>query len=266
MAASPTIDVSRLIKDFGTLRALSGLNLSVYKGEIYGLLGPNGAGKTTTLRILSALEAPTDGSVRVLGYDPVQNPTEVKARVGYVAETATLYDSLTPREYLELVASIRRLDQGVVNTRVAQLVRGFGVEEFFDSPIGTLSLGTKQKVAVIASLVHEPSVLLLDEPLNGMDAKTSRIMKELISLHAENGGTVIFSSHIMEVVESICTRIGIISGGVIIVEGTMDELRERAGRNDSTLEQVFLTITKEEEKVADTVSMLREAFFRNENK
>jgi len=266
LAASPTIDVSRLIKDFGTLRALSGLNLSVYKGEIYGLLGPNGAGKTTTLRILSALEAPTDGSVRVLGYDPVQNPTEVKARVGYVAETATLYDSLTPREYLELVASIRRLDQGVVNTKVAQLVRGFGVEEFFDSPIGTLSLGTKQKVAVIASLVHEPSVLLLDEPLNGMDAKTSRIMKELISLHAENGGTVIFSSHIMEVVESICTRIGIISGGVIIVEGTMDELRERAGRNDSTLEQVFLTITKEEEEVADTVSMLREAFFRNENK
>jgi ABC-2 type transport system ATP-binding protein len=266
LAALPTIEVSELVKDYGRTRALSGLNLKVAGGEVYGLLGPNGAGKTTTLRILSALESPTQGSVRVLGYDPVLSPTEVKARVGYVAETATLYDSLTPREYLELVASVRRIDSEVVNGRIARLVRAFGIEEFFDSPIGTLSLGTKQKVAVIASLVHEPSVLLLDEPLNGMDAKTSRIMKELITLHAENGGTVIFSSHIMEVVESICTRIGIINGGVIIVEGTMAELRERAGRNDSSLEQVFLTITKEEEAVADTVSMLREAFFHNENR
>jgi ABC-2 type transport system ATP-binding protein len=259
------IQVSRLVKDYGRVRALSGLDLSIAQGEVYGLLGPNGAGKTTTLRILGALDVPSAGSVRVLGYDPVENPVEVKARIGYVAETAVLYDSLTPREYIELVSSVRRIDREHANDRTERLVRALGIVAYFDSPIGTLSLGTKQKVAVIASLVHEPSVLLLDEPLNGIDAKTSRILKELITLQAESGGAVIFSSHIMEVVESICTRIGIIYGGTIVAEGTMDELRTKAG-GGSTLEQVFLRLTKEEESIADSVSMLRGAFFRDASK
>ncbi len=264
--SSPLIEASGLVKDYGRVRALSGLDLSIARGEVYGLLGPNGAGKTTTLRILSALDTPTEGSVKMLGYDPVVDPVEVKARIGYVAETAILYESLTPREYLELVSSVRRIGKGLANERIERLVKALGIPEYFDSPIGTLSLGTKQKVAVIASLVHEPSVLLLDEPLNGVDAKTSRILKELITLRAQNGGAVIFSSHIMEVVESICTRIGIIHGGTIIAEGTMDELRVKAGGNDSTLEQVFLKLTKEEGAIADTVSMLRGALFNNETK
>jgi ABC-2 type transport system ATP-binding protein len=200
----------------------------------------------------------------VAGFDPVKDPIEVKSRVGYVAENPILYESLSPRDFFEFVASIRKVDQNAVNSVVTQLADAFDMVQYFDSPIATLSMGMKQKVALIASLVHQPSVLLLDEPLNGLDAKSSRIVKELVSLHARNGGAVLFSTHIMEVAEHVCTRIGIIYQGKVIAEGTLDQLKNMTGGKETTLEEVFLKLTDEEAEVADTTKMLAEAFFKNE--
>jgi len=257
LSASPLVDASGLVKDYGRVRALDGLSLRVVPGEVYGLLGPNGAGKTTTLRILSGLDSPTSGVVRVVGYDPVTEGIEVKKRTGYVAESAILYESLTPREYFEFVASTRRLDVGVVK-RASTLAEVFDLASNYDVPIGALSLGTKQKIAIIASIMHSPPLLLLDEPLNGLDAKSGRILKELVLLHVGSGGSVVFSTHIMEVAETMCTRIGIMSAGRVIAEGTMEELRSLSGRQGSSLEDVFLMLTDEEKFVADAIGRLRE--------
>jgi ABC-2 type transport system ATP-binding protein len=257
----PLIEASGLSKQFGSVQALIGLDLRIMPGEIYGLLGPNGAGKTTTIRILTGLVEPTSGWVKVAGFDPVKNPIEVKSRIGYVAENPILYESLSPRDFFEFVVSVRKIDQGVANQRVTQLADAFDMARYFDSPIATLSMGMKQKVALIASLVHQPPVILLDEPLNGLDAKSSRIVKDLVSLHSQKGGAVLFSTHIMEVAEHLCTRIGIIHQGKVVAEGTLDQLRSKAGGKSETLEEVLLKLTNEEAQVADATRMLGEAIF-----
>jgi ABC-2 type transport system ATP-binding protein len=257
----PLIETSGLSKKFCSVQALEGLDLRIMPGEIYGLLGPNGAGKTTTIKIVIGLVEATSGWVKVAGFDPVKNPIEVKSRIGYVAENPILYESLSSRDFLEFVASMRKLDEGVANQRVTQLVDAFDMAQYFDSPIATLSMGMKQKVALFAALVHQPPILLLDEPLNGLDAKSSRIVKDLVSLHAQKGGAVLFSTHIMEVAEHICTRIGIIHQGKVIAEGTLDQLRTKTGGKSETLEEVLLKLTNEEAEVADATRMLGEAIF-----
>jgi len=260
----PVIEAWDVRKDYGAVQALSGLSFNVMPGEIYGLLGPNGAGKSTMIKIITGLTEPTSGGVRVLGMDPENSPVEVKSRIGYVPETTMLYESLSPRDFFEFVASVRRLEKKTVDDRVARLCAAFGLEDYYDSPIATLSMGTKQKVTLIASLIHEPSLLVLDEPLNGLDAKSSRIFKDLVSMHAQREGRgVLFSTHIMEVAENICTRIGIIYKGRIVAEGSLDELRSKASGaegSQATLEEVFLNLTHEQEEVAETVRALREAF------
>jgi len=263
-ASEPLIETSGLTKRFGSVQALTEVNLRVTTGEIYGLLGPNGAGKTTAIKTILGLLEPTSGWIKVGGFDPAKNPIEVKSRIGYVAENPIVYDSLSPRDFLEFVASVRKTDKVVTNELVTQLAIAFDMARYFDSPIATLSLGMKQKVALIASLIHQPPVLLLDEPLNGLDAKSSRIVKELVSFHAQKGGAVLFSTHIMEVAEQVCTRIGIIYEGKVIAEGTLDQLRGKTEGKGGTLEEVFLKLTHEEAEVADTMRMLREAFFKNE--
>jgi ABC-2 type transport system ATP-binding protein len=232
-------------------------------GEIFGLLGPNGAGKTTTIKVIMGLIEPTSGWVKVAGFDPMKNPIEVKSRIGYVAEDPILYDSLSPRDFFEFVASIRKMDQATANEIVTSLARAFDMAQYFDSPIATLSMGMKQKVAVIASLFHQPQVLLLDESLNGLDAKSSRIVKDLVMLHAQRGGAVLFSTHIMEVAEHICTRIGIIYQSRIIAEGTLDQIKSQVGCKGKTLEEIFLKATNEESEIANTTELLREAFSKH---
>jgi ABC-2 type transport system ATP-binding protein len=264
--AVPLLEVTNLTKSFGSLKALDGLNLEVLPGEVYGLLGPNGAGKSTALKVIGGLLEPTSGKVKVVGFDPVKDPVEVKSKIGYVAENPVMYESLSPRDFFEFVASVRKLNQDSANRMVTQLAEAFDMSKYFDSPIATLSMGTKQKVAVIASLLHKPPLLLLDEPLNGLDAKSSRILKDLMVFHTQSGGAVLFSTHIMEVAERICTRIGIIYQGKIMAEGTLGELRKMAGGNDASLEDVFLKLINEETEVADTVRTLREAFFADGRK
>jgi ABC-2 type transport system ATP-binding protein len=263
-ASIPLIETSGLSKVFGPVQALRDLNLRVMPGEIYGLLGPNGAGKTTTIKTILGLLEPTAGWIRVDGFDPTKNPIEVKSRIGYVAENPIVYDSLSPRDFLEFVASVRKIDQAVANDVLTHLADAFDMEQYYDSPIATLSLGLKQKVALIASLMHQPPVLLLDEPLNGLDAKSARIVKDLVSFHAQKGGAVLFSTHIMEVAEQICTRIGIMYQGRVVAEGTLDQLRAKTEERSGTLEEVFLKLTHGDSEVADTTRMLREAFLKHE--
>jgi len=263
-ASEPLIQTSGLNKKFGSLQALTDLNLRIMPGEIYGLLGPNGAGKTTAIKTILGLLEPTSGWIKVAGFDPCKDSMEVKSKIGYVAENPIVYDSLSPRDFLEFVASIRKIDQSITNEMVSHLANAFDMSQYFDSPIATLSLGMKQKVALIASLIHQPPVLLLDEPLNGLDAKSSRIVKDLVSFHAQKGGAVLFSTHIMEVAEQVCTRIGIIDHGKVIIEGTLEQLRGKTQDQTSTLEEVFLKLTQEESEIAQITKTLREAFFENE--
>jgi ABC-2 type transport system ATP-binding protein len=263
--SEPLIETSGLTKHFGSLKALTDLNLRVMPGEIYGLLGPNGAGKTTTIKTILGLLEPTSGWINVAGFDPAKNPIEVKSKIGYVAENPILYDSLSPRDFLEFVSSIRKINQTSADSTVTKLANALNMAQYFDSPIATLSLGMKQKVALIAALIHQPPVLLLDEPLNSLDAKSSRIVKDVVTFHAQKGGAVLFSTHIMEVAEQVCTRIGIIYQGKVIAEGTLDQLRDKTEGKDGTLEEVFLKLTHEETEVADTTRILREALFKNED-
>jgi ABC-2 type transport system ATP-binding protein len=268
----PVVEVSRLSKQYGSVGALSGLDLKLMPGEIYGLLGPNGAGKSTLIKIIAGLVEPSSGSVTVMGQDNSSDPILVKSKIGYVSENSMLYESLTPRDFFEFVASVRKIDLRLANERVERLVPAFGLEKFYDSPIATLSMGTRQKVSIIAALLHEPSLLLLD----GLDAKSGRIVKDLISLHSrKNKGAVLFSTHIMEVAEQVCDRIGIIYEGKIVAEGSLEELRRKASEiavdasggsqetlsSVATLEEVFLKLTHEEDDIAGTVRALRETFY-----
>ncbi len=264
---TPALEISGLVKSYGSFNALSGIDLRVMPGEIYGLLGPNGAGKTTLIKIVGGLVQPTAGVVRVMGYDASSDPVKAKASIGYVPETSLLYDSLTPRDFYEFVASVRKVPTTKATERVSTLAEAFGLGKYYDSPIATLSMGTKQKVAIVASLLHEPPLLLLDEPMNGLDAKSSRILKDLMSFHVrKNGGAVLFSTHIMEVAEHLCTRMGIIHDGRMVAEGSLEELRSQARGEgastgtEATLEEVFLRLTHEEDEVEETVKTLREAF------
>jgi ABC-2 type transport system ATP-binding protein len=238
--------------------------LRVMPGEVFGLLGPNGAGKTTTIKVLMGLVVPYSGGTKVCGYDPLRESVQVKTRIGYLAENPILYESLSPRDFFEFVVSMRKIDQVAANRVVSNLARAFDLEQYFDSPIATLSMGLKQKVALIASFVHQPPVLLLDEPLNGLDAKSNRVVKDLISLHVRSGGAVLFSTHIMEIAEHLCTRIGISDRGKMIAEGSLEQLRSKTYGKDASLEEVFLKLTNEETGVIDRARMLREAFFGNE--
>lgn len=259
MSGDIVINVSDLVKYYDNVVALNGISFYVRRGEIYGLLGPNGAGKTTTLKIISGLLEPTSGSVRVLGLDPVSDPVGVKRLIGYVPENPMLYDSLTPKELFEFVLSVRRLNNVAIE-RLSKLVEAFGLTEYMNQPIASLSLGTKQKVAIIIGFIHNPPLLILDEPLNGLDARSSRIVKDLLNIHVNNGGSVLFSTHIMEVAEHICHRVGIIHKGRIVAEGTVNELREKIHEAGASLEEIFLKVTEQDEAISEIVKALKEAF------
>ncbi|MFW9831198.1 MAG: ABC transporter ATP-binding protein, partial [Candidatus Thorarchaeota archaeon] len=207
-----------LVRNFGETVAVNQLSFEVRAGEIYGLLGPNGAGKTTTVKMVSGLLPPSSGQVEVFGFDPMAQPIEVKKRIGLVPEDHILYESLTPREFFNFIASIRRLDDWDAKNRVTSLVDAFEFREYYDKPIATLSHGNRQKASILSALIHDPPLLVLDEPFGGLDARTVRVFKDILNIHLENDGGILFSSHILEVAESICNRIGIIDEGKLVAE------------------------------------------------
>ncbi|MFW9908521.1 MAG: ABC transporter ATP-binding protein [Candidatus Thorarchaeota archaeon] len=253
------IEIRDLVKTFGHITAVNRLTFDVHEGEVYGLLGPNGAGKTTTLKILMGLLDPDSGTANVFGISSTSDPIEVKKRVGYVPEEQLLYNSLTSREILEFVGSIRGLDHWHAKNRVAEMARALDFTNHYDKPIITLSQGNKQKAMLLIAMLHAPDLLILDEPFSGLDVRTTRIMKDVIQIHTDKGGSVLFSTHIMEMAEGLCDRVGIIDDGVLVAEGTLDELRTQSESEGATLENVFLKLTGEEDDVKKGVDALRGA-------
>jgi ABC-2 type transport system ATP-binding protein len=251
------VKIQGLTISYGSFVAVENLSFTVKNGEIYGLLGPNGAGKTSTIKVLVGVLEPRAGSVEV--YDtPISDEVASKSEVGYVPEEVILLDALTPREFFEFVSSIRRLEKNMTNSRLERFVSAFELKQYFDTPIAALSMGNKQKVAIVAALLHDPKLLILDEPLVGLDARSSKILKELITFHAKKGGAVIFSTHIMEVAEKLCTRVGIINKGRIVGEGTVDELRGLVKDAEGSLEDIFLKVTEQEAGMQDVIKALEE--------
>lgn len=253
------VSIENLVKAFGELVAVNDLTLDVREGEIYALLGPNGAGKTTTLKMLMGLLDSDSGRVSVFGVDSKEDPVEVKNLVGYVPEDQQLYDSLTPRELFDFIASIRKLPKDTITKRIREFVKALDFEQYYDNMIVTLSQGNKQKTMLIAALLHRPRLLILDEPFSSLDVRSAKIMKDIVKIHAENGGSVLLSTHVMEVAEGLCDRVGIIDEGVLVAEGTLDELRSQSHKEGATLEALFLKLTEQEDEVAEGVSVLREA-------
>lgn len=235
------IATENLSRNYGSKAALIGLNLTVEPGEILGFLGPNGAGKSTTVKILTGMIHPDAGRAVVAGFDVVKEPMEVKKRVGYVPETAALYDGLTGGEYLELIACLYHIDSKTAASRRSELLELFGLLGNENDRMSEYSKGMRQKVAIIAAMMHRPEVLIMDEPLDGLDANAAMIVKELLKQMAHQGKTVLFCSHILDVVDRMCSKIVIINHGRLVASGTSDDLKHQTG--EASLEAAFGKLT-----------------------
>jgi len=239
-ASLPALRLAGLRKDFGC-PAVDGLDLVVRRGEFYALLGPNGAGKTTTLRLVTGLLAPDAGRIEVLGIDLAGAPAAAKARMAYLPDEPMLYGKLKPFEYLEFVAGLWGVRAEEAEPRARELLDWLDLGKHAHELTEGFSRGMKQKLALAGALVHDPELLILDEPLTGLDAAAARQVKDLLLAHVAKGGTVILTTHILEVAERLAQRIGIIRQGRLIAEGTLDELR--ALTQGGSLEDVFLQLT-----------------------
>jgi ABC-2 type transport system ATP-binding protein len=257
------VKVENLVKSFGEVIAVNGLSFDVKPGEIFGLLGPNGAGKTTTVKILLGLIEEDSGSIEVFGMDPSKDEIKIKDRLGYVSEDPLIYKSMTPRMLFNFISSIRNLDEAETTEKLHYYFDSLDAVEYYDKLIATLSRGNKQKMQVIASLLHDPDLLIMDEPLTGLDAKSAKVLKEILELHKERGGAVIFSTHILEVAEEVCDRIAIIDKGKLVAIGTVEELSVMANKAGADLEDIFLKLTSQDESVAHIVQNLRKMFSNN---
>jgi ABC-2 type transport system ATP-binding protein len=224
--------------------AVNRLNLTIEPGEFYGLLGPNGAGKTTTLRMVCGLLQPDGGTIEVFGVDARANPRAAKELIAWLPDEPLLYDKLTVMEYLGFVAGLWRMDPDVAVRNARELLERLDLWDHRDERCEGFSRGMKQKAALAGALIHEPRLLILDEPLTGLDAAIAREVKDLLLERAKSGCTIILTTHIMDVAERLVDRVGIIQSGRIVAEGTLDELRTRAGRSDATLEDLFLQLIR----------------------
>ncbi len=244
---TPAIRTENLTRRYKSFTAVDNLNLAVQTGEIYGFLGSNGAGKTTTMKMLAGLLQPGAGGAWISGHDVWNEPLAAKAALGYVADRSLLYDRLTGREFLAFLAQIRGIPQQVAGARIEQLLDLLELKDRADSTCGAYSFGMKRKLTIAGALIHEPPVLVLDEPLNGLDPLSARRLKDLFAELAAGGTTIFLSTHDLATAESICHRVGIIHKGRLLVEGSASELRQVAAAPD--LEAVFLTLTAEEMEV-----------------
>jgi ABC-2 type transport system ATP-binding protein len=242
---TPALEIRGLVKRFDKQTAVDGLDISIAQGELHAILGPNGAGKTTTLRIVAGLLRPDAGSVRVMGHDVMTHPEDAKRVLAFLPDDPLLYAKLRPMEYLEFVAGLWSLDPALARSRAWELLEWLGLADRTGELIEGFSRGMRQKLALAGALIHEPRVMILDEPLTGLDAAAARQVKDLLVARAKSGVCVILTTHILEIAERIAERISIIRRGRIVAQGTMAELRESAGAG-ATLEDIFLEITREE--------------------
>ncbi|MGB9368389.1 MAG: ABC transporter ATP-binding protein [Xanthobacteraceae bacterium] len=243
------LDIRGLCKSFDR-PAVAGLDLAVRHGEFYSLLGPNGAGKTTTLRMVAGLLPPDAGTIAICGINALRDPVEAKRIVAWVSDEPMIYDKLTPYEYLEFVAGLWSLDSELAEARARELMDWLGLAPHAHERCEGFSKGMRQKVALAGALVHAPRVIILDEPLTGLDAGSARQVKRVLRERVAAGGTVIMTTHILEVAERMADRVGIIAGGRLIAEGTLDELRAQAGQKLSSLEDTFLALVADQQAAA----------------
>ena len=222
----PLINVDHVSKFYGSFQALKNVSFQLREGEILGLLGPNGSGKSTLIKILMGIIRPSSGSVSVLGLDPERQGVEIRRLVGYVPENYYLYESMTPRELFDLVINVRRLNVGFAAYRLSKLISGFELWDYMDMMIGSLSKGTKQKIVVVMALLSDPKLLIMDEPLMGLDAPSVKLLKEMMKVKAEKGGGVLLSTHIMEIAERLCDRIVVLYNGEVVAVGSVNDIIE----------------------------------------
>ena len=237
------IEITDLTKKYGDFTAVDRLSLSVQRGEIFGFLGPNGAGKTTTIRILAGLSLPTSGQACIGGIDVVKDALAAKRLTGYVPDRPYLYEKLTGRELLHFVADLYAKDWRECEPRALELLRYLDLSDWTDARIENLSHGMKQKLVIVSALIHDPEVLIIDEPMVGLDALAQRQVKLLLRRLADENKTIFLTTHTLSVAEAVCDRIAILSRGRVVASGKTSELKEAAGRPGSPLEDVFLELT-----------------------
>jgi ABC-2 type transport system ATP-binding protein len=238
------IELRNLTKMFGNIVAVNQLNLSVSKGEIFGFIGPNGAGKTTTLKIMSGILAPTEGSVMIDGINMARQPEKAKQRMGYIPDRPFLYEKLTGMEFLRFTADLFGVEDGLFKGKSESLLNKFSIYDWRDELIESYSHGMKQRLIISAALLHEPKVLIIDEPMVGLDPAGIRMMKKLFRDLAEKGTTLFMSTHTLSVAEDVCDRIGVIHKGKLIAIGTVEDLKDSARVEEGDLERVFLILTE----------------------
>ncbi|OGL49419.1 MAG: ABC transporter [Candidatus Schekmanbacteria bacterium RIFCSPLOWO2_02_FULL_38_14] len=237
------ISLDCLTKYYGNFQALKKITLNISKGEFLGFLGPNGAGKTTTIKILTGLAKPSDGRVTIGGFDVVREPLKTKSIVGYIPDNPYLYEKLTGREMLRLVGVIYKMNNVNIEKKSEGFFEMFGLSQYGNELIESYSHGMKQKLAISMALIHEPRVLVVDEPMVGLDPQGAKIVRELFRGLSRNGTTIFMSTHIMEEAEKLCDRIGIIAKGELVAGGTIKELWEKSNQKDGRLEEIFLELT-----------------------
>ena len=237
------VSLDNVSKSFGTVQAVIGLDLQIDAGTVFGFLGPNGSGKSTAMKMIMGLLKADSGNLNVYGIDVSNNPWGTKKIVGYVPESPRLYEFLTGLEYLDFVADVYGLKSVAKKTRIDEFLAAFDLEHRENEMISGYSHGMKQKIAIIAALLHKPRLLILDEPLSGLDPKSARIMKDLIHKLANEGVTTILSTHVLEIADAVCDKVAIMYQGNKLAEGKPEELRNKSKMPDSTLEEIFLKLT-----------------------
>jgi len=254
---SPIISIKNLWKSYGNKAVLKGIDLDIYPGQVIGYIGPNGAGKSTTVKILCGLISDYEGQVFVKGLNLKENALAVKSTIGYIPELAELYDVLTPVEFLTLMAELYNLDKQIALDRMGKMLAAFGLQGNMNDRMDTFSKGMKQKVLITSGLLHNPDIIILDEPLSGLDANSVIIIKELISKLAKEGKTIFYCSHMMDVVEKVSDRIVLINEGTVIANGSFEELQQQQG--NESLEKIFAHLTAKE-SLSDAADQLMSAF------
>ena len=252
------IELAHLVKKFGDLVAVNDLSLTVNRGEFFAVLGPNAAGKTTTIKIIVGLIKPTAGSARVCGFDVQSEPLEVRRRLAYVPDFPFLYDKLTPWEFIRFTGQMFRMDEARLRSNANALIARFNLGDYVGKPIEGLSHGTRQRVAIVSALLHDPEVFVIDEPMVGLDPHHARVVKDVLKERSLQGMTVFLSTHQLSVAEEMADRIGIIHQGRLVAVGTREELRQRSGES-GPLEKTFLALTAQEANVKEETPARDEA-------
>ncbi len=247
------IELIRVVKKFGALIAVNDLTLTVPAGQFFAMLGPNAAGKTTTLKILAGLMKPTSGTARVGGFDVQTHPLEARRRMAFVPDFPFLYDKLTPWEFLRFTGQLFQMKDEKIRANGRELITRFNLEPYINKPIDGLSHGTRQRVAIVSALIHEPEVFIIDEPMVGLDPHHVRVVKDIFKERSLAGMTVLVSTHQLSVAEEMADRIGIIHQGRLIAVGSRDQLRQQSGAS-GPLEDIFLALTAQEANLAEQTS------------